>query len=202
MENEKNQYIDRLKDLPLEKLKELIELNGAIQISEVKPVTPGELLNPPEPSLLDKAKSFAKSYISRGLTNKKAENITKSLRILSCHGDEMLQPCPFRNKSKNFEDSYYCGICGCGDKESTQLVNLKNENGTDKYSKLDFPKVYCPMTMPGFSNYEPQDRDAQASQNFRKLAIEDIHGVDFIVKNSNLDNGVQNEQDSNNNENK
>jgi len=202
MENEKNQYIDRLKDLPLQKLKELMELNDKIQITEVKPIDSGQFVNPPETSLLDKAKSFAKSYISRGLTNKKAESVTKSLRILSCHGDEMLQPCPFRKNSTNFKNSFYCGICGCGDKESTQLINLKNEDGTDKYSKLDFPKVYCPMSMPGFSNYEAQDRDEKSAQNFRKLAIEDIHGVDFIKQNSNLDNGAQNEQNSNDNENK
>jgi hypothetical protein len=40
--------------------------------------------------------------------------------------------------------------CGCGDKPHTQLLI----NGK-AYSKLDYPYLACPLTMPGFSNYDP-----------------------------------------------
>ena len=62
--------------------------------------------------------------------------------------------------------------CGCGDKSSTWLIS----NDKD-YSKLDYPKLNCPLKMPGFSNYEitPLDTDE------RKKRIEN-HDLTQLTK--------------------
>lgn len=134
-------------------------------------------------NILQKAKSFGESVVSRGLTNKKAPEETKNLRVLSCHGSEELglPPCADRKDSRKFENSFYCGACGCGDKKMTQLVTLVI-NGKEQYSKLDFPKVSCPLKMPGFSTYIPSEEGV--SENSRKKTIEDKYGVEYIKKNS------------------
>lgn len=156
-------------------------------------------------SFLQKAKSFAQAYASRGLTNKKAQEKVKSLRVLSCHGSDNgeLPPCPYRKNSEQFAGSFFCGACGCGDKKQTQLINMKNEDGSDEYSKLDFPIVHCPLEMPGFSNYTDSDSNGQM-KNPRKIFIETAFNVEYIKENSVPvnSNGDNNEQNSNNNETK
>lgn len=137
----------------------------------------------PEPekkNILQKAKSFAESMVSRGLTNKKCSQQTKDLRILSCHGDDELSPCPKRMNSQKYEGSFYCGACGCGDKSGTQLVNI-SINGD--YCKLDYPKVSCPFHMPGFTDYTTSDEEQ--SENSRKKVIEGRFGIEYIKENSN-----------------
>jgi hypothetical protein len=151
-------------------------------------------------SLFNKAKSLAKAYASRGLSNNKAQESIKSLRVLSCHGNTDLPPCPHRVNSEKFKDSFYCGACGCGDRGPTQLVNILNEKGEKEYSKLDFPKVVCPLSMPGFSNYEKWKEE---DQNPRKNVIESMFGIDYIMKNSNLnetEKESENDEDGNNNQ--
>ena len=135
------------------------------------------------PGFIDKAKSFVGSTISRGITNKHCDSETKELRILSCHGDgtDALPPCSERRTSSKFEDSYYCGACGCGDKKGTQLVNL-SINNKENYSKLDYPTVSCPFKMPGFSDYAPTA--SEVSDNIRKKEIEKRLGIDYTTKNS------------------
>ena len=142
-------------------------------------------------SLFDKAKSFTQSYLSKGLAGNKAEGPIKSLRVLSCHGNSDLPPCPHRMNSEKFKDSYYCGACGCGDRGPTQLINLIGEDGKTQYSKLDFPKVVCPLSMPGFSNYEKWKEE---DQNPRKNVIESMFSVEYIMNNSNLMNEKESEE--------
>lgn len=155
---------------------------------------------PEQRSFLEKANTFAKSYISKGLNNKKAAETVKSLRVLSCHGGSGLEPCPHRKNSEKHPGSFFCGACGCGDKPNTQLINIKNDKGEEQYSKLDFPKIYCPMKMPGFSDYIPSENEEQ--KNSRKMMIEASYGVEYVKSNSNQDNGEIKYEDSNNNENK
>lgn len=133
---------------------------------------------------LKKAATFAESIASRGLTNKKSDKPEKELRSLSCHGDpdRKLPPCSERMNSEKFPGSFYCGACGCGDKEMTQLVSRKLESGEDSYCKLDFPRVHCPLTMPGFTNYKPSE--AGVSDNPRKKFIELTFSVDYVKQNS------------------
>ena len=160
--------------------------------------------NPPTPeqrSFLEKANSFAKSYISKGITGKKAAEPVKSLRVLSCHGGSGLEPCQQRKNSEKYPGSFYCGACGCGDKGNTQLINIKNEKGEEQYSKLDFPKVYCPLKMPGFSDYTSSEGDEQ--KNSRKIVIETSYGVEYIKANSNQEGGeIKYHETDNNNEDK
>jgi hypothetical protein len=46
-------------------------------------------------------------------------------------------------------------------------------NGTD-YSKLDYPKLNCPINMPGFTNYVPSKPDESIPPITRKYFIENI----------------------------
>lgn len=136
-------------------------------------------------NIIDKAKSFASSMISKGLDEKKAPEETKALRILSCHGDgtDQLLPCSERQNSKKYEGSFYCGACGCGDKQRTQLVNITINGEKNDYSKLDYPKVSCPLKMPGFTDYIPYQ--IGVSENKRKKEIENRYGVEYIKEQSN-----------------
>jgi hypothetical protein len=133
------------------------------------------------PSLSQKIKSFGKSMMSRGFTNKRCSPLVKQIRSLSCHGNEELAPCPHRKNSVNFEGSYHCGACGCGDKAMTQLSPIPGVK--DNYGKLDFPAVSCPLKMPGFTDYtlsEDEDPDTQRRKEYiNKMYIQ--IGVDMNV---------------------
>jgi len=143
-----------------------------------------EKIDPKKASLVNKAISFGRSMASKGITARKAESKSIELRKMSCHGDSSkgLPPCSERKESQKYPGSFYCGKCGCGDKAHTQLINVKNEDGTEKYSKLDYPKVTCPLSMPGFSNYTQSEKGV--SENPRKLFIEMTIGVSEIKENS------------------
>jgi hypothetical protein len=134
-------------------------------------------------SFMEKAASYAASIASRGVTNKKVNDETKQLRMLSCHGDETLGPCPHRMQSQKFDNSFYCGGCGCGDKQSTQLINL-TINQKENYGKLDYPKVWCPLEMPGFQPYKPSNEETADIQNSRKIEIENRLSVEYITEKS------------------
>lgn len=119
------------------------------------------------------AKSFLKSAWSKGLSGKRVDEQTKSLRVISCHGDDSreISPCEWRRVSEEADNTYYCGRCGCGDSPKTWL------NGEDgAYTKLDYPNVVCPLQMPGFTNYKPygqEDSDlAKEHVSPRKMNIE------------------------------
>lgn len=116
--------------------------------------------------------SFAMSLTSRGIMDKKINKATKQLRVLSCFGNQhlggVLPPCEHLKNSKT-EGQYFCGGCGCGDRQGTWLVS----NGND-YSKLDYPRLNCPITMPGFTNYKPSVPDEAVSPITRKYYIENV----------------------------
>jgi len=143
-----------------------------------------EKIEQEKPNFLQKAKTFAESVVSKGVSGNKANAPEKELRTLSCHGDanRKLPPCSERKNSEKFPGSHFCGACGCGDKEMTQLSPRKLENGEDAYTKLDFPKVHCPLKMPGFTNYVPSEKGV--SDNPRKVFIELTFGRDFVKNNS------------------
>jgi hypothetical protein len=100
---------------------------------------------------IKKMVSLSMAIASRGLSNNKVDLITKKLRVLSCFGHGEIPPCQNLKKSKT-SDFYYCGSCGCGDSSGTWLLKKEGE-----YSKLDYPKLNCPIHMPGFSNYDPNN---------------------------------------------
>jgi hypothetical protein len=134
-------------------------------------------------NIVEKAAALASSVASRGLKNKKAELEVKNLRRMSCHGDETLAPCSQRKQSENYEGSFFCGACGCGDKQGTQLTDM-TINGKENYGKLDYPKVWCPLNMPGFQPYKSTVEDPPEMQNNRKKEIENRFGIEYITEKS------------------
>jgi hypothetical protein len=143
-----------------------------------------ETYKKPQAGFLKKAATFTQSVVSKGLNNNKAEPAVIHLRQLSCHGDEgkKLPPCSERKDSVKFPGSFFCGACGCGDKEMTQLATRKLDNGENAYYKLEYPKVHCPLMMPGFTNYIPTT--SGISENPRKKFIEFTNGIEYIRENS------------------
>ena len=116
------------------------------------------------------ASNFAKAVVSRGITNKKVDDTTKKLRVLSCLGNgKELIPCEYLRESKEDSSKNYCGGCGCGDRKGTWLL----QSG-DEYSKLDYPKVVCPLNMPGFINYEESEPDEADEPVTRRYYIEQM----------------------------
>jgi hypothetical protein len=114
--------------------------------------------------------SFATAIASRGLQDNKVNVPVKQLRVLSCFGNQnqggVLPPCEHLKESKT-PGKHFCGGCGCGDREGTWLV----AEG-EKYSKLDYPKLTCPLQMPGFSNYEQSKPDEGEGPITRRWYIE------------------------------
>jgi len=152
--------------------------------------TPGSA--PDKAGFLQKAKNLAKSYASKGFSGKKADEETVELRNMSCHGlsDIGLAPCEFRGTSEENAGRHYCLECGCGDRQATWLNAL--EDG--EYTKLHFPKVSCPLKMPGFSDYKAVDEETEKRKNHysnfeRKKEIENYcqaMGVNLTIKNEPL----------------
>mgnify|MGYP003637664415 FL=1 len=120
-------------------------------------------------------KGFAMSLTSRGLKNKKTSKATKQLRVLSCFGNQHLNgelpPCEHLKESIT-DGEYYCGGCGCGDRKGTWLTSDNNS-----YSKLDYPKLNCPLQMPGFTNYSPSSPDESEDPVTRRNYIETVDYV-------------------------
>tara|TARA_B100001094_G_C17916182_1_gene663654 strand:+ start:128 stop:793 length:666 start_codon:yes stop_codon:yes gene_type:complete len=120
-----------------------------------------------------KVGSFLRSTWSKGFTGKKADDNTKYLRSVSCHGDKSLDisPCEWRRESEKAEGIYFCGRCGCGDSPKTWLNGPEGE-----YTKLDYPQVVCPLEMPGFSNHKPYGQEesdlAKEFVTARKMNVE------------------------------
>lgn len=145
-----------------------------------------EKLSIEQKNILQKAQSFAKSIASRGIQNKKASIELKQIRQLSCNGDGDLKPCSQRKPSEKFENSFFCGACGCGDKKGTQLVDLIID-GKENYAKLDYPTVWCPLNMPGFQPYKPSLDEPEETRNGRKIKIEERLSVPYILQISDIE---------------
>ncbi len=119
---------------------------------------------------LGMAKRFAQSLISRGLSDKKTDTTTKQLRVISCFGDgKELIPCEYLRTSEQDSTKSFCGGCGCGDRKATWLIADSSE-----YSKLDYPKLSCPLQMPGFTNYEESEPDESEEPVTRRYYIESM----------------------------
>lgn len=116
--------------------------------------------------------SFATALASRGLSNTKVNKPAKQLRVLSCFGNKHqggeLPPCEHLKESST-PGKYFCGGCGCGDKPHTWLAADGEE-----YSKLDYPKLNCPLNMPGFTNYQPSKPDEANEPITRRYYIENM----------------------------
>lgn len=114
--------------------------------------------------------TFASAIASRGFNNEKVHPPIKQLRVLSCFGNKeqggVLPPCEHLKPSST-EGKFYCGGCGCGDRKGTWLM----AEG-DEYSKLDYPRLTCPLQMPGFSNYEKSKPDEGVEPITRRHYIE------------------------------
>ena len=122
---------------------------------------------------LGMVKSFASAIASRGLSNTKVSIPLKQLRALSCFGNKaqggVLPPCEYLRKSTT-EGRFFCGGCGCGDKKHTWLSQDDIE-----YSKLDYPKLACPLQMPGFSNYKESAPEEAISPITRRYYVENVN---------------------------
>jgi hypothetical protein len=125
--------------------------------------------------MIDKVVSLAMSIASRGIDNKKIDLETKQLRAISCFGYKDIPKCEFLINSKLVEGMNYCGKCGCGDFPHTWLVK-----SAERYSKLDYPKLNCPLSMPGFSNYDPGIKNPRKEQ-IEKLDPEEIKFVEVTI---------------------
>ena len=128
--------------------------------------------------------SYAVAMASRGLANNKIDKKTKQLRVLSCMGTGELPPCEYLRKSKVNDEKNFCGGCGCGDRSATWLMA-----DSDDYGKLDYPKVNCPLNMPGFSNYEPSSPDEAKEPITRRhyieqMKMEDVEKVSVTINGS------------------
>lgn len=141
-----------------------------------------------DPSLSNKVsmiQNFASAIVSRGISNNKVSLPVKQLRVASCFGNMEsggeLPPCEHL-KISSTPGKFYCGGCGCGDRKGTWL-NAKN----DEYSKLDYPKLACPLQMPGFSNYEKSKEDEGVSPITRrwyienKLTYQDLQKIEVTI---------------------
>lgn len=124
--------------------------------------------------MLDKIVSLAMSVASRGLNNTKADLLTKKLRAVSCFGHKEILACEFLKKSQ-YGEMHYCGKCGCGDFPHTWL--LKNNQN---YSKLDYPKLNCPLQMPGFTNYDP-NVVSERKTLIEKMPEEELNFVEVTI---------------------
>lgn len=80
-----------------------------------------------------------------------------------------LPPCEHLKESTVQAGKMYCNGCGCGDKPGTWLLG-----DGDEYSKLDYPRLNCPLQMPGFTNYEASDPDEASDPVTRRYYIEQI----------------------------
>jgi len=122
---------------------------------------------------LSMVQSFAVALASRNLTNKKINQPIKQLRVLSCFGNQehggILPPCEHLQQSETDKTKHICGACGCGDRQNTWLVQH-----SDEYGKLDYPKLACPLEMPGFTNYLVSTPDESEEPVTRKYYIENI----------------------------
>jgi hypothetical protein len=118
--------------------------------------------------------SFASAVASRGVSNTKINKPTKQLRVLSCFGNKAqggeLPPCEYLRNSTVLPGKHFCGGCGCGDKPHTWLV----AEG-EQYSKLDYPRLSCPLKMPGFTNYEASKAEEAGPPPTRRHYIENIN---------------------------
>jgi|LakMenEpi03Aug12_release.lakeMendotaPanAssembly.Ray.scaffolds.fasta_scaffold322639_3 hypothetical protein len=121
--------------------------------------------------------SFAMAIASRGFSDSKIDLPTKKLRYISCFGNAELPKCSKLKKSDKSE-FYYCGGCNCGDHSHTWLV--KNEG---EYSKLDYPKLNCPLKMPGFTNYDPNNpkQDLDRKKIIENMSMEKLNFVNVTV---------------------
>ena len=68
------------------------------------------------------------------------------------------------------DGKYFCGGCGCGDRQGTWLMSDGGE-----YSKLDYPKLSCPLNMPGFTNYKMSESDEATDPVSRKYYAENVN---------------------------
>jgi hypothetical protein len=135
---------------------------------------PGEIATP-ESALKQKLtmmQSFAMAIASRGINNQKVTKPIKQLRVLSCFGNKnqggVLPPCEHL-KNSSTPGKHFCGGCGCGDRKGTWLVAEGEE-----YSKLDYPKLNCPLAMPGFTNYEKSKPEEATMPITRRYYIDQL----------------------------
>jgi len=82
---------------------------------------------------------------------------------------------------------HICGGCGCGDRKQTFLVAEAEE-----YGKLDYPKLACPLQMPGFTNYLVSTSDESEEPVTRKYYIENIDYEN--IQKLNVEIGTEEEQ--------
>jgi hypothetical protein len=51
---------------------------------------------------------------------------------------------------------------------------------SEEYSKLDYPKLDCPLKMPGFTNYDPNFYTEEIKQRKQQIENTDPEKLQFI----------------------
>lgn len=107
----------------------------------------------------EKAASFLESAKSRGSIatlkdvlsiesskGNRVDEATYAQRRLSCFGDKTkgIGECPSLKRKNGMT---FCGACGCGQNKLAELNEVD-----DKYNKLHYPYLECPLKREGFSN--------------------------------------------------
>lgn len=89
--------------------------------------------------LTRKVSAFLKSQESRGFSGKRVELSVRGMRLASCNGCE--------GAKDRGDGRKVCGLCECGEGDGVVL-----DWGSERYGKLDFPYLECPLGKEGFSN--------------------------------------------------
>jgi len=133
---------------------------------------------PETPSFGQKIKNFTKAMASRATKGKASEDIV-NLRVLSCHGNSEIPPCPYRGDSTVRDGFYYCTACGCGDKPMTWLNDPFDEGA---YTKLHYPWVSCPIRNPGFGDYKSYELETEEDKEGKKKGMDRKKIIEAYLK--------------------
>ena len=139
-----------------------------IRVSNVRKPAETSPETPKKPGFGEKVKNFTKAMASRAVKGKASPEIV-SLRVISCHGNNEIPPCPYRGDSVVREGFHFCTACGCGDRPQTWL-NHPTED--DAYTKLHYPWVSCPVRNPGFGDYKPYDLETNDDKEGKKEGMD------------------------------
>lgn len=101
--------------------------------------------------LWERAESLLASLWSKWRTD--IDRDTREKRQISCWGTNLVGtpvtlPCHMLREK---DGHAYCGACGCGTNPIARLGSTEKK-GIGEPTKLDFPKLECPLQKPGFEN--------------------------------------------------
>tara|TARA_R110001592_G_scaffold300142_1_gene571269 strand:+ start:332 stop:985 length:654 start_codon:yes stop_codon:yes gene_type:complete len=176
-ESQRSNAPDRSDSIPQIQTETFREHNKTtIKIKKVQ--TESEVETPKLPSFGQKVKNFTKAMTSRAVKGR-VEDAILELRVLSCHGNDEIPPCPYRGDSNVRDGFHFCTACGCGDKPHTWLNNPEDPNA---YTKLHYPWVSCPIRNPGFGDYKPHALEDAKELESKKPGMDRKKIIEIYLK--------------------